>query len=278
MILAVFLYLLFPLPLPDSLRVLRWNAEGLRTRSTKLPHFISSHPVDLICIQKSNPNSFFSFRIPGFSALRSNCTHSRSGILSTVATHASGGVIIFVKQELFFSELSTSSLSSLDSYSDYKGVNTSLNDSSSLSFLNVYAPPIHSSPTDNRINSLSPTILSSSKNFIILGDFNCHHPSGTQKVLPTPVGRKYSNSSCPLTSSPSMTLTYPPLYIAPLAVASSLTFPLLPLLSPFLALGRCFMTWVLITYQFYSPFLFLWSFTPTNVSLPSIFRKLVGMT
>ena len=135
LLLAVLLRLLPPLP-PDSLRVLQWNAGGLRARSTELLYFLLSHPVDLICIQESNLNSSSSFRNPGFSALRSDRTHSRSGILSPDATHASGGVIIFVRQGLSFSELSTSSLSSLDLYSDYVGVNISLNNSSSLSFLN----------------------------------------------------------------------------------------------------------------------------------------------
>ena len=46
-------------------------------------------------------------------------------------------------------------------------------------------------------------------------------PSGTQEVLPTPVGRKYSTGSFLLTSSHSMTLTRPPFSIAPLAVAPS---------------------------------------------------------
>ena len=59
---------------------------------------------------------------------------------STDVPDASGGVIIFVKQSLFSSELSTSSLSSLGPYSDYVEVNISPNDSSSLLFLNVYAP------------------------------------------------------------------------------------------------------------------------------------------
>ena len=141
MLLAVFLYLLLSLPLPNSLRVLQWNAGGLRARRTKLIHFISSHPVDLIYIQESNLNLSSSFRIPGFSALQSHDTHSRSGIFSTDVTDASGGIIIFVKQGLFFSELSTSSLSSLGPYSDYVEVNISLNGSSPLWFLSVYAPP-----------------------------------------------------------------------------------------------------------------------------------------
>ena len=142
-----------------SLRVLQWNAGGLRARSTKLLHILSSHPVDLICFQEPNFNSSFSFRIPEFSALRSDSGHSRSDIFSTNAIDASGGVIIFVRQGLSFSELSTSSHSSLDSYSDYVGVNISLNDSSSLSFLNAYAHHICSSPTDGRTDSFSPSIL-----------------------------------------------------------------------------------------------------------------------
>ena len=50
-------------------------------------------------------------------------------------------------------------------------------------------------------------------------------PTRTQKVLLTPVGRKYLIGSSPLTSS--MTLTYLLFSIASLAVAL-LTFPLLP--------------------------------------------------
>ena len=161
MLLAVSLHLLLSLSPPNSLRIFQWNAGGLRARSTKLLHFISSHPVDLIYIQESNLNLSSSFRIPGFSALQSHGTHSRSGIFSTDVADASGGVIIFVKQGIFFSELSTSSLSLLGPYSDYVEVNISLNDSSSLSFLNVYAPPIRSSTKDSRTNFFFFSILPS---------------------------------------------------------------------------------------------------------------------
>ena len=114
--LVVSLHLLLSLPrcLPQGSSMQCW---GLLARSTEFPHFLSSHPLDLIGIQKSNLNSSSIFRIPGFSALRSNCTHSQSDILSLDATHACGGVIIFVRQGLSFSALSISSLSSLDPYS-----------------------------------------------------------------------------------------------------------------------------------------------------------------
>ena len=96
-LLAVSLYLLLPLPFLNSLRVLQWNAGGLPPRSTELQHFISSHPVSLICIQESNLNLSSSFRVPGFSARQSDGTHSRSGIFSTDVTDASDGDIIFVR-------------------------------------------------------------------------------------------------------------------------------------------------------------------------------------
>ena len=50
-------------PTPDFLGILQWNAGGLQARITELLHFLSSHPVGLICIQESNLNSSSSFRI-----------------------------------------------------------------------------------------------------------------------------------------------------------------------------------------------------------------------
>ena len=208
--------------------------------------------------------------------MRSDLTHSRPGILFPYTTHASGGVVIFIRQGLSFSKFSTSSLSSLDPYSDNVGVNISLNNFFSISFLNVYAPPIRSSSTDGRADSFSPSILSSSRNLFILGDFNCHNPLRYSKVTSDPHGEKEFDWVISSDLLP-FNVTYPPFSIAPLAVAPPLTSTLLPPLSPYLAPGRCFRTWVLITYQFYYLSLFLRSFTPTNVSHPSVFRKLAEM-
>ena len=172
--------LLLSVPLPNSLRVLQWNAGDLQTKSTKLLHFISSHPVDLIYIQESNLNLSSSFQIPGFSALQSHGTHSRSGIFSTDIADASGGVIIFVKQGLSCSELSTSSLPLLNPYSDYVEVNISLNASFSLSFLNAYAPPIRSSPKDSRTNFFSLPILLFYAEAVEFSRFRFHIPGQAQ--------------------------------------------------------------------------------------------------
>ena len=263
---------------PDSFRVLQWNAEGLQAMSTELFHFLSTHPVNLICIQGSNLNLSSSFWIPGFSALRSDRTHFRSGILSPDATHANGGLVIFVRQGLSFSELSTPSLSLLVPYSDYVGINISLNNFSSLSFVKMYTPLFAPPHRMTELTSFLPPSFPPREIVSFWGTLIAITPSWTQEALLTPTGRKYSTRSFLLTSSPSMTLTHPPFSIAPLAVAPLLTSPLLPLLLLFLAPGRCFRNWVLITYQFFYLSLSLRSITPTSVPLPSIFRKLAGMT
>ena len=266
-------------PPPDSLRVLQWNAGGLRARSTELLHFLSSHLVDLICIQESNLKSSSSFRISGFSVLRSDRTHSRSGILSSDALHASGGVVIFVRQGLSFSELSTTSLSSLDPYSDYVGVNISLNKSSSVSFLNVYAPPpIRSFPTDGRTDSFSPSILPSSRNLFILGDFNCHHPLWDSRGTSDPRGEEVfdwviSSDLLPLNDPDTPTLLHrsfgsrssPDISFAPSALAFPCSLEVLQ------DLGSDLLP-ILLSIPL-SPV-----FHPNERPLPSIFRKLAGMT
>ena len=185
LLLAVSLHLLIPLS-PESLRVVQCNAGDLRARSTEWLHFLSSHPIDLICIQESNLNSSSSFRIPEFSALPSDRTHSRSGILSRDATYASGSVIIFVGQGLSFPELSTSSLSSLDSYSDYEEVNIFLKNSSSLSFLNVHAPLIRSLTNGRILFSLHFFLLQKSFHF---GGFQLPSPPlGLKRYFQPPWG------------------------------------------------------------------------------------------
>ena len=277
MLLAIFLCLLPPL-LSLTLSGF-FNGMLEVSEPGALNYFIFYYPIQSILSASRNPilthlplSGFLDFLLCVLIAPTLGLAFS-----SPDTTHASGGSIIFVRQGLSFSELSTSSLSLLDPYSDYVGVNISLNNSSSVSFLNVYAPlfvppqqmakPIPSLPP-----FFPPIEISSFWGISIAITL-----SGTQEMLPTPAGRKYLTGSSLLISSPSMTQTHLLFSIAPLAVAPLLTSPLLLLLLLFLAPGRCFRTWVLTTYQFFYPSLSLRSFAPTSVPLPSIFRKLAGM-
>ena len=112
-------------------------------------------------------------------------------------------------------------------------------------------PPVRSSPMDGRTDSFSPSISPSSRNLFILGDFNCHHPFWDSRVTSDPRGEEVFDWVVSSDLLPLMTLTHPPFSIAPLAVASLLTSPLLLLLLSFLAPGRCYRTLVLTTYQFF---------------------------
>ena len=177
--------------------------------------------MDLICIQKSNLNSSFSFRIPKYSALRSDRTHFRSSMLSPDNPYAHRGIVIFVWQSLSFSKHSTSSLSLslLNPYSDFARINISLTTPQrslssmfmfpySLFFDDSFSPPFLPPPEISSFWRTS-TAINSSK---------------TQKVLLTPMERTYSIGSSPLTSFLSMTSTYLLFSIVPLAVTPLFTF------------------------------------------------------
>ena len=123
----------------------------------------------------------------------------------------------------------------------------------------------------------SPSILFSSRNFFILGDFNSHHPHWDSRGTSDPRREEIFDW---VISSDLLSLNDPDTPTLPhcsTAVASLLTSSSLPPLLPFLAPGRCFRTWVLTTYQVLYPFLSLPPIAPTSVPLPSIFRKLAGM-
>ena len=121
--------------------------------------------------------------------------------------------------------------------------------------------------------SFSPSILPSSRNLFIMGDFNCHHSLWNSKGTSNPRAKEVFDWIISSDLLPLMALTHPPFSIAPL-----LTSPLLPLLSLFLAPGRCFRTWILTIYQFFYPSLSLSGLSPQRTSpFPSSFRKLAGM-
>ena len=186
--------------------------------------------------------------------------------------HASNSVIIFVRQGFSFSELTASSLSSLDPYFDYVGVNISLNNSSSLSLFLMFILPLFSLLWRMAEPIFFLTPFFSPEIFSFWGSSIAITLSGTQKVLLTLIVRKYWIVSSLLTS-PLMILTYVLFSITP-----PLTSPLFLPLSSSLAPGRCFRTWVLINYQFFYLSFSLRSFAPMRVPLSSIFRKLAGIT
>ena len=104
-----------------------------------------------------------------------------------------------------------------------------------MSFLNVYASPIRSSPTDGRTDSFSPSILPSSRNLFILRDFNCHHPLWDSRDTSDPRGEEVfdwviSSDLLPLNDSNTPTLLHrssPCISFAPSTLAFSCSWEVL---------------------------------------------------
>ena len=127
-------------------------------------------------------------------------------------------------------------------------------------------PPIRSSLTDGRTDTISRSILLSSRNLFILGDFNCYYSLWDSRSTSDPRGEGVfdwfiSSDLLPLNDHDTPTLLD--------RFSGSRFFPdisfLLPLLL-FLAPGRCFMTLVLTTYQFFYLSLSLFSLSHQRAS------------
>ena len=99
----------------------------------------------------------------------------------------------------------------------------------------MYAPPICSSPTDGRTNSFSPSILPSSRNLFILGDFNCHHPLWDSRGTSNPCREEVfdcviSSDLLPLNDPDTPTLLHrssPDISFAPSSLALSCSWEVL---------------------------------------------------
>ena len=159
-------------PSRNNLRILQWNANGIRPRRTELIQFLSHNQYDLIFIQKSHLSSDSTFRIPGYKTLQKNRSMTRRGTTNSTE-NLGGGVLILVKTGLSYTLLSTQSLSSLDPSSEYLAIAVKIKGAPPIHLFTVYVP----SSSDSRPKSFSPFLLPSSPTTYIFGDFNSHHSS-----------------------------------------------------------------------------------------------------
>ena len=138
-------------------------------------------------------------------------------------------------------------------------------------------PPIRSSPTDGRTDSFSPSILPSSRNLFILGDFNCHHRLWDSRGTSDPRGEEVfdwiiSSDLFPINDPDTPTLLHcssgsrfsPDISFAPSSLALSCSWEVLQ------DLGSDHLP-ILLSVPLYSVF------RPNERPPSSIFRKLAGM-
>ena len=113
----------------DLLKILQWNAANLCTRSVEFLHFVS-----ILCISRIQLQLFF--RLSGFVYTLLCDQIALTSVLALfylISCTLVAVLVILVRQSPFFSELSTSSLSLLESYPDYLGANISLKNLFTLS-------------------------------------------------------------------------------------------------------------------------------------------------
>ena len=209
-------------PSRNNLRILQWNANGIRPRRTELIQFLSHNQYNLIIIQESHLFSDSTFCIPGYKTLQKNRSMTRRGTTNSTE-NLGGGVLILVKTGLSFTLLSTQSLSSLDPSSDYLAIAVKIKGAPPIHLFNVYVPPIRSSSSDSVPKSFSPFLLPSSPTSYIFGDFNSHHSSDSHS--PDQSGKDLFDwllsSDLYLLITPNTT----PYYTVPLETALPLIFP-----------------------------------------------------
>ena len=162
-------------PSQNCLRILQWNANGIRLHHTELIQILSLNQYNLIFVQESHLSFDSTFHIPGYKTLKKDRSMTRRG--TTDSTEKGGGVLRLVKNGLTYSPLSTQHLFSLDPSCDYLAITNKIKGASSIHLFNLYILSIRSCTSDSRPKSFSPFLLLSSPTTYIFSDFNCHHLS-----------------------------------------------------------------------------------------------------
>ena len=147
----------------SSLRILQWNADGLRSKAIELQSRLHQHKIDVCLVQETKlMKSSVTPRMDGYTAYRAD----RQNI-------SGGGLIAYVKRDLDFQKIGCRSKTATEVLS----LRVKLNKKTWVDISNVYIPPANSLGQEIKF---SPDIIRTSPNSIICGDFNGHSPMWDQ--------------------------------------------------------------------------------------------------
>lgn len=149
-----------------SLRIMHWNANGIRNKISELKNILSQLKVDIILINETKLKSSTKFYVSGYRCIRKERDNDGNG----------GGVAILIKDDINFSQV----LLNLESF---EAVAIKL--SNNLIIASVYNPP-RVKIIKNYLKKLDKT----GKKLLIYGDFNaknsywrCKSNNANGKVL-----------------------------------------------------------------------------------------------
>ena len=137
----------------QTLRIVHWNAEGVRQKKLELQQFLKAQKIDVCCIQETHLNNTHRFSIRGYEIHRADR-----------ADRPKGGVLTLVKTSIPSTEVQRSEKADME----YITVKLILPDRN-LTICNLYSLP---NKTIN-LQILQPN----SEDWMIVGDFNSHSPS-----------------------------------------------------------------------------------------------------
>ena len=137
----------------QTLRIVHWNAEGVRQKKLELQQFLKVQKIDVCCIQETHLNNTHRFSIRGYEIHRVDR-----------ADRPKGGVLTLVKTSIPSTEVQRSEKAD----TEYITVKLILPDRN-LTICNLYSPP-------NKAINLQ-ILQPNSEDWMIVGDFNSHSPS-----------------------------------------------------------------------------------------------------
>src|ERR1700733_14195540 len=138
-----------------ALKIMQWNARGIRTNINELKNFIikTTNKPDIICIEETNLKDKDNLRIEGYLALR----HDNP-------TRQIGGLAMLIREGINHTLLQIDNNTEME----YMGVEINTNHGK-IKIINVYASPTR------EINKQDLETLFPDRRAIAVGDFNAHH-------------------------------------------------------------------------------------------------------
>ena len=154
----------------DKLKVMQWNADGLRTAEADLLGFVTKSPdIDVLLIQETKllPTDRTPV-LPGYAAVRRDRPLAPGG-----AGGRGGGLLTFVRHDIAFRTVSAYQRVDAVGKLEALAVEIPLSPGGNFTIVNIYNPPARGLGAANSgIQSLRVPVAP----FIVAGDFNAHSP------------------------------------------------------------------------------------------------------
>ena len=154
----------------SHLRILCWNAEGLRPKTSELQSWLPTANPDILAFQECQFGRT-PIRLAGYQPP----VVTRRARGRTAASTKGGDVALYVRAGLHFTCITGSPVAPTDDTTEVCGVRL-LGLKEDLTIINIYRPPIRTGEADERQDRFDPNCLPADNSTVILGDVNAHHP------------------------------------------------------------------------------------------------------